>query len=61
MIRFAAAAAVVLCAATAGFAADEVVLESGDTIKGKVIEKNDMHVVLDHPNLGRLDLARDRV
>jgi putative salt-induced outer membrane protein YdiY len=60
-MRFAAAAAVVLLAGSSAFAADEVVLQSGDTIKGKVVEKNDMHVVLDHPNLGRLDLSMDRV
>ena len=61
MLRNAAVAAAVLLAASSAFAADEVVLQSGDTIKGKVLEKNDMHVVLDHPNLGKLDLAMSRV
>src|SRR5688572_31961471 len=60
-MRIAAAAAAVLLAASASLAADEVVLQSGDVLKGKVVEKNDMHVVLDHPNLGKLDIAMGRV
>jgi putative salt-induced outer membrane protein YdiY len=60
MLRILAAAAL-LCSASAALAADEVVLQTGDTIRGKVVEKTDVHVVLDHPNLGRLDLPMDRV
>jgi putative salt-induced outer membrane protein YdiY len=61
MNRALAAAAALLFAASASLAADEVVLQSGDTLKGKVLEKNDMHVVLDHPALGKIDIPAGRV
>jgi putative salt-induced outer membrane protein YdiY len=61
MNRIAAATVALLGLAAAALAADEIVLQSGDTLKGKVIEKNDMHVVLEHPNLGRLDVPMGRV
>jgi putative salt-induced outer membrane protein YdiY len=53
--------AVLLLAAAAASAADEVVLENGDVLKGKVLEKTDVHVVLDHPTLGKIDLPAGRV
>jgi len=41
--------------------ADDVVLVSGETLTGEIVEKNDQHVVIDHAILGRLDLGADQV
>jgi putative salt-induced outer membrane protein YdiY len=57
---FAAAAAVIL-AASAALADDEVVLQSGEILKGRIVERNDIEVVLDHPVLGKVTIPAGRV
>lgn len=61
MKRIAIGAAAVLLAATAAFADDEVVLQSGETLKGRILERTDFEVVLDHPVLGRVTIPAGRV
>jgi len=61
MHRIAIGIAVLLLSGAAAAAADEIVLENGDVLKGKVVEKTDVHVVVDHPTLGRIDLPAGRV
>lgn len=59
--RAAIVAAVVVCAAGAAIGADEVRLVGGDTLIGKVTSITDDTVVLQHPVLGELKLARSNV
>jgi hypothetical protein len=41
--------------------ADEVVLVGGDVIHGKIIEQSDLAIVLEHSDLGRIKISRDRI
>jgi len=41
--------------------ADEVVLVGGDVIHGKIIGQSDLAVVLEHNDLGRIEISRDRI
>lgn len=41
--------------------ADEVVLVGGDVLRGTVVSETDASVVLDHPALGRIEVARERI
>lgn len=41
--------------------ADEVVLVGGDVLRGTVVGETDAAVVLDHPALGRIEVARERI
>jgi putative salt-induced outer membrane protein YdiY len=45
----------------AGAAADELELETGEILKGRVVERTEVRVVLDHPILGRLEIPGARV
>lgn len=42
-------------------AADTLVLASGDVLQGTIVERTDQAWVVDHPDLGRLTLAHERV
>jgi putative salt-induced outer membrane protein YdiY len=61
MIRRPALAAAVLAFAAAAAAADEVTPQSGDVLKGKVVERTEVRVVLDHPTLGKITLPGEKV
>jgi hypothetical protein len=65
MARRTAAAALALAlslvAAAAAAAQDEVTLQSGDVLKGKVVERTEVQVVLDHPTLGTVKLPAGKV
>jgi len=41
--------------------ADDVHLVDGDLIRGTIVTQDDTKVVLEHPTLGRLEIARDRI
>lgn len=41
--------------------AEEVVLDTGEVLRGTLVERTDANVVVDHPVLGRLTIAADRV
>jgi putative salt-induced outer membrane protein YdiY len=41
--------------------ADEIVLVGGDIIHGKIIGQSDLAVVLEHEDLGRIEISRDRI
>jgi putative salt-induced outer membrane protein YdiY len=41
--------------------ADVVKLNSGDSISGKVIKQTDLYIILDHNDLGQLDIPRNRI
>ena len=41
--------------------ADAVVLISGDTIEGKLVERNDFAIILDNPGLARVEIPRERI
>jgi putative salt-induced outer membrane protein YdiY len=41
--------------------ADDVELANGDTLRGTIVEWKDATIVFDHPLLGRLEIARDRI
>jgi putative salt-induced outer membrane protein YdiY len=56
-----AAAAALLLAASSALAADEVVLTSGEKLEGRIVERTDMQVVLDHEVLGRITIPAGRV
>lgn len=43
------------------FAADQITLSNGDVLKGKIVEKNDSQIVLEHPVLGRVTAATANV
>ncbi len=58
--RAALAAAAVLCLALAA-RADEVTLETGETLRGTVVERTAGEVVLDHPILGKLRIPGGKV
>jgi hypothetical protein len=60
MFRRAVAALVIFAAASAA-PADDVVLVDGDVLRGKVLEKSDVEVVLDHPLLGKVKIPAARV
>ncbi|MFP4145029.1 MAG: hypothetical protein ACLFV3_07780, partial [Phycisphaeraceae bacterium] len=45
----------------AAIAADTVTLTTGETLTGPIAEQTDDRVVLDHPVLGRLTIARDNI
>lgn len=53
------------CLALAGLAAsalaDEVQLNAGDVLRGKVVEQSDQQVTLEHPVLGKLSVPRAQV
>jgi putative salt-induced outer membrane protein YdiY len=55
------AAALVAAAPALALAEDEVTLKSGDVLKGRVVEKSDLEVVLEHPNLGKITLPAGQV
>jgi len=42
-------------------AVETIVLAGGDAIHGKITAKTDMSIVLAHPALGRLEIAKDRI
>jgi hypothetical protein len=50
-----------LAAGRAVFAVDMVVLTTGETLRGEIIEQTDAHVVLRHPILGDLTIDADAV
>ena len=60
-MRIAVGISVLLLAAAAARAEDEVVLESGETLKGTIVEKTEVKVVLDHPILGQVTIPAGRV
>ena len=61
-IKFLATITVIVCFFASSYAgADEVVLVGGDVICGKITEQNDLGIVLDHNDLGRLEIPRDRI
>lgn len=41
--------------------ADEVVLVGGDVLHGKIIEQSDLAIVLEHNDLGRIEISRERI
>ena len=41
--------------------ADEVVLVGGDVLHGKVLEQSDAAIVLEHSDLGRIEISRERI
>ncbi|UCC23427.1 MAG: DUF481 domain-containing protein [Planctomycetota bacterium] len=41
--------------------ADEVVLVGGDALHGKIIEQSDAAIVLEHSDLGRIEISRERI
>jgi putative salt-induced outer membrane protein len=51
----------VLLLSSVAVAADEVVLDNGDVLRGRIVEKTDVKVVLDHPTLGKIELPAGRV
>ena len=53
--------ALALGLATAGAHADELVLANGDTLTGEIVEWAVDHVVIEHPQLGRVRLALDEL
>ena len=54
--------AVIICfLAVSQAGADEVVLVGGDVIHGKIIGQSDLAVVLEHNDLGRIEISRDRI
>lgn len=57
----AALAAVAIVALTTAAAADDVVLQDGDVLRGTIVEKSDVEIVLDHPLLGRVKIPAARV
>ena len=59
-IRTAAAAAALLLGAAAA-RADDVGLETGEILEGKVVEQTAMVVILEHPVLGKISIPRARV
>jgi len=61
MKGFLVGAAALLLAAGAALAEDEVVLQSGETLKGRILEKTETEVVLDHPVLGKITIPAGRV
>ncbi len=40
---------------------DVIKLSSGDSISGKIIKQTDLYIVLDHNDLGQLDIPRNRI
>ncbi|MDI9402423.1 MAG: DUF481 domain-containing protein [Limnohabitans sp.] len=40
---------------------DVITLVGGDTLRGTVVAETDMAVTLDHPALGRIEVARERI
>jgi putative salt-induced outer membrane protein YdiY len=42
-------------------AADEVILMDGDVIHGRIIKQTDLGIVLDHNDLGRLEIGKERI
>ena len=61
IVGAAAAAAVLLLAAAVARAEDEVVLESGEILKGTIVERTEVKVVLNHPVLGVITIPAGRV
>jgi len=61
MKRMLAAAAIIALGASAALAEDEVTLESGEVLKGRIVEKSAMEVTLEHPVLGKLVIPGSRV
>lgn len=49
-----AAALAVLAVLAAPAKADRIVLASGDVLRGRIVERQEGHLILDHPDLGRL-------
>ena len=45
----------------AASAADTIELTNGDELTGRVLERSDERVVLEHPSLGRLEIPVDRI
>ena len=41
--------------------ADSVTVTGGDVLKGTIVSESDKSVTLDHPSLGRIEIARDRI
>ena len=41
--------------------ADELALVGGDVLHGKVIEQSDIAIVLEHSDLGRIEISRERI
>lgn len=39
--------------------ADEILLQNGDRISGRVVSEEDQFVVLDHPAMGRVQIGKD--
>ena len=61
-IRFLATMAIIVCLLASSYVgADEVVLVGGDVIRGKITKQNDFGIVLDHNDLGRLEIQKNRI
>jgi hypothetical protein len=51
-----------LASTTLAFAdGDEITLVGGDVLRGKIVGETDTAVTLDHPALGRIEVARERI
>ena len=55
------AAALAVAVASVAQAQDSVLLSSGDTIKGSVVEKTEQEVVVQHADLGRITIPTDKI
>jgi len=44
---------------TPGALCDEVKLRSGDVLQGTIVEHTEIHVILEHPDLGKLTIPGD--
>ena len=54
-------APLVLMLMTTPALADEIRLLSGDVLHGKVLERTDLGIVLEHPDLGKISISMDKV
>ncbi|MHC4908619.1 MAG: DUF481 domain-containing protein [Planctomycetota bacterium] len=61
MQHFSCLALVFLLLVATAARGDEIVLRSGDVIHGIIVDTTDEAVVIEHPELGRLTIARDSI
>ncbi len=62
LLRFQLWAAIVILFMACNYgAADEVILVDGDVIHGRIIKQTDLGIVLDHSDLGRLEIGKERI
>ncbi|MFG0330841.1 MAG: YdiY family protein [Phycisphaerales bacterium] len=56
-----ALAGLIAAALSAGLADEPVILVTGETIHGEIVESNDDRIIIDHALFGRLEIPRDQV